>query len=89
MIGFNAGVSISSAAVGVPVPPVVPSTCTSRGRLRGGQPSSGVRLGDMGVGDLGDFGFIDTLKNAEGDTSGPEVGVAGRLRGVELPYERM
>ena len=73
----------ASAAVGVPVPPVVPSTCTSRGRLanwtnfaqkvekdaicaglRGGQPSSGVRLGDMGVGDLGDFGFIDTLKNA-------------------------
>ena len=32
--------------------------------LRGGQASSGVRLGDMGVGDLGDFGFIDTLKNA-------------------------
>lgn len=28
-------------------------------------------------------------RGSEGDTSGPEVGVAGRLRGVELPYERM
>ena len=24
-------------------------------------------------------------RGSEGDTSGPEVGVAGRLRGVELP----
>lgn len=89
LIGFNVGVSISSAAVGVPVPPVVPSICTSRGRLNGGMPSSGVRLGDIGVGDLGDFGFIDTRRNAEGETSGPDVRVAGRLLGVELPYDRM
>ena len=145
----------------MPVPPVVPSICTSRGRLapiihdmlqwrpsfsaslNGGMPSSGVRLGDIGVGDLGDFGFIDTRRNAskssdfqnpayrrddhepskthstgrpgkpfivlstanithgpgdavvqlsqgsEGETSGPDVGVAGRLLGVELPYDRM
>jgi len=32
--------------------------------LNGGIPSSGVRLGDIGVGDLGDFGFIDTRRNA-------------------------
>jgi len=89
LMGFNTGVIISSAPVGVPVPPVVPSICRSRGRLSGGMPSSGVRLGDIGVGDLGDFGFIDTRRNAEGDTSGPDVGVAGLLRGVELPYDRM
>mmetsp|Transcript_93821 Transcript_93821/g.223066 ORF Transcript_93821/g.223066 Transcript_93821/m.223066 type:complete len:95 (+) Transcript_93821:906-1190(+) len=47
--------------------------------------SSGVRRGDGGAGDRGDF--IETRRNAEGDTSGPLVGVCGRLRGVE-PYER-
>lgn len=83
LIGFMVGV-MTFAAVGVPVPPVVPST-KSRGRLSGGRPSSGERLGDIGVGDLGDFGFIETRKNADGETSGPDVGVAGRLRGVELP----
>eukprot|EP00438_Fugacium_kawagutii_P024820 Skav205722 [mRNA] locus=scaffold1496:76095:77095:- [translate_table: standard] len=30
---------------------------------------------------------MDTRRIAEGETSGPEVGVAGRLHGVELPYD--
>lgn len=51
--------------------------------LSGGKPSSGC-LGE-GAGDFGDFVFMDTRRNAEGDTSGPLVGVAGLLRGVELP----
>mmetsp|Transcript_35458 Transcript_35458/g.62862 ORF Transcript_35458/g.62862 Transcript_35458/m.62862 type:complete len:89 (-) Transcript_35458:50-316(-) len=87
-MGFKLGVLTSTGVVGVPVPPVVPSICVgvssgglSRGFLKGGSISSAGGIRGDAAGERGDF--MDTRRNAEGDTSGPLVGVCGRLRGVE------